>query len=41
VLGRHPLFDVGGVVATVGLVVALASSTVRNTRVLARLEPRR
>jgi archaetidylinositol phosphate synthase len=40
-LGRHPLFDVGGVVAAVGLVVALVSSTVRNTRVLARLEPRR
>jgi archaetidylinositol phosphate synthase len=41
VLGRHPLFDVGGVVAAAGLVVALVSSTVRNTRVLARLEPRR
>jgi archaetidylinositol phosphate synthase len=40
-LGRHPLFDVGGVVAAAGLVVALVSSTVRNTRVLARLEPRR
>ena len=40
-LGRHLLFDVGGVVAAVGLVVALVSSTVRNTRVLARLEPRR
>jgi archaetidylinositol phosphate synthase len=40
-LGRHPLFDVGGVVATTGLVAALVSATVRNTRVLARMEPRR
>jgi phosphatidylglycerophosphate synthase len=41
VLGRHPLFDVGGVAAAAGLVAALISSTIRNTRVLARLEPRR
>jgi archaetidylinositol phosphate synthase len=40
-LGRHALFDVGGAVAAAGLVVALVSSTVRNTRALARLEPRR
>ena len=40
-LGRHALFDVGGVAAAAGLVIALASSTVRNTRMLARLEPRR
>jgi hypothetical protein len=41
VLGHYALFDVGGVVAAAGLVIALASSTIRNTRVLARLEPRR
>lgn len=40
-LGLHPLFDVGGVCAAFGLVVALAWATVRNTRVLARMEPRR
>ena len=40
-LGRHPLFDVGGVVAAAGLAIALAASAIRNTRVLARLEPRR
>lgn len=41
VLGRHALFDVGGVVGAAGLVIALAVSTIRNTRVLARLEPPR
>jgi archaetidylinositol phosphate synthase len=41
VLGRHPLFDVGGVVATLGLTVALIAATLRNTRILARMEPRR
>ncbi len=40
-LGRHALFDVGGVAGAAGLVIALAVSTVRNTRVLARLEPPR
>jgi phosphatidylglycerophosphate synthase len=39
-LGRHRLFDVGGVVATIGLTGALASATIRNTRVLSRMEPR-
>jgi phosphatidylglycerophosphate synthase len=39
-LGRVPLFDVGGVVATAGLIVALAVAVVRNTRELARREPR-
>jgi hypothetical protein len=41
ILGRYPLFDVGGAVGAAGLVVALASATVRNTRILARLEPPR
>lgn len=40
-LGRHPLFDVGGVVAGAGLLAAFIVATVRNTRVLARMEPRR
>jgi phosphatidylglycerophosphate synthase len=39
-LGRAPLFDVGGVVAIVGLLVALAWAIVKNTTELARLEPR-
>jgi archaetidylinositol phosphate synthase len=39
-LGRHGLFDVGGVVATIGLAIALVSATIRNTRVLSRMEPR-
>ena len=39
--GRYRLFDVGGVVAAVGLTAALVSATVRNTRILARMEPRR
>ena len=38
-LGRVPLFDVGGVVATVGLMIALAVAVGRNTMALARLEP--
>jgi archaetidylinositol phosphate synthase len=41
VLGRHPLFDVGGAIGAAGLVVALAVATIRNTRILARLEPPR
>jgi archaetidylinositol phosphate synthase len=40
-LGRAPLFDVGGIVAIAGLMVALACAIVQNTRALARLEPRR
>lgn len=40
-LGRAQLFDVGGVVAIAGLVVALVWAIVRNTTELARLEPRR
>jgi phosphatidylglycerophosphate synthase len=40
-LGRYPLFDFGGIIAATGLVVALLQATVRNTRVLARMEPRR
>ena len=38
-LGAHRLFDVGGAVAAAGLLVVLAVSAIRNTRVLARLEP--
>ena len=41
VLGRHALFDVGGATAAGGLIVALASAIIRNTRLLARMEPRR
>jgi archaetidylinositol phosphate synthase len=40
-LGRHRLFDVGGVIGAIGLIVALAAGTIRNTRMLSRLEPRR
>jgi phosphatidylglycerophosphate synthase len=40
-LGRVHLFDVGGVVAIAGLVVALVWAIVRNTTELARLEPPR
>ena len=40
-LGRMPLFDVGGLVAIAGLVVALAFAVGQNTLALARLEPRR
>ena len=40
-LGRYPLFDFGGVAAAIGLTIALLYATVRNTRVLARMEPRR
>ena len=39
-LGRVPLFDVGGLIAIAGLVVALAVAVARNTLALARLEPR-
>jgi archaetidylinositol phosphate synthase len=40
-IGRYPLFDAGGVVAIVGLAVALAVSVVRNARALAMMEPAR
>jgi len=40
-LGRAQLFDVGGVAAIAGLVVALVWAIVRNTAALAELEPRR
>jgi phosphatidylglycerophosphate synthase len=39
-LGRVQLFDVGGVVAIAGLLVALGWAITRNTVALARLEPR-
>jgi phosphatidylglycerophosphate synthase len=38
-LGSVPLFDVGGVIAAVGLVIAAAISAVRNTVALAKQEP--
>jgi archaetidylinositol phosphate synthase len=41
VIGRHRLFDVGGVAGAIGLFVALGVAAVHNTRVLSRLEPRR
>jgi archaetidylinositol phosphate synthase len=40
-LGQVPLFDVGGVVAIAGLLVALGWAILQNTSELARLEPRR
>ena len=40
-LGQVPLFDVGGVAAIVGLLIALGWAIVQNTSELARLEPRR
>ena len=39
-LGRMPLFDVGGLSATGGLVVTLLVAVTRNGLALARLEPR-
>ena len=39
-LGRAQLFDVGGVVAIAGLLLALGWAIAQNTRALARLEPR-
>ena len=41
ILGRQPLFDIGGAIGAAGLMFALIVSTIRNTRVLSRLEPRR
>jgi phosphatidylglycerophosphate synthase len=41
VLGRMPLFDVGGLVAIGGMVVTLLVAVTRNGMALARLEPRR
>ena len=38
--GDVALFDLGGVVAAAGLAVALIAAAIRNTRALARLEPR-
>ena len=40
VFGRLPLFDVGAIVATAGLAIALLVSITRNTGALARAEPR-
>jgi hypothetical protein len=38
-LGTFRLFDVGGLVAVIGLVIAFAAASVRNTRVLYQAEP--
>ena len=38
--GRVPLFDVGAIVATAGLALTLLVSITKNTRALARAEPR-
>jgi phosphatidylglycerophosphate synthase len=39
--GRVGLFDLGGMIATVGMLVTLAVGVCRNTSALARLEPRK
>ena len=39
--GRLPLFDFGGLVAILGMFVALAAAVWQNTKALARLEPRK
>ena len=38
--GRYQLFDVSGVIAAAGMLVALGVGIFRNTRTLARMEPR-
>ncbi len=38
-LGRFALFDVGGVIAAIGLAVTFGAAVVRNARALASLEP--
>jgi archaetidylinositol phosphate synthase len=38
--GRVPLFDVGAIVAIAGLALTLLVSITKNTRALARAEPR-
>jgi archaetidylinositol phosphate synthase len=39
-LGRLPLFDAGGLIAIAGLAIAFVAGAIRNTRILARQEPR-
>jgi archaetidylinositol phosphate synthase len=39
-LGSFLLFDVGGIVSTAGLIAAFGYSSIRNTRLLYRAEPR-
>jgi archaetidylinositol phosphate synthase len=39
-LGRLKLFDFGGMIATAGMLVALAVAVVRNASALAKMEPR-
>ena len=38
-LGHLKLFDIGGVVASIGLLIAFVAASVRNTRALYRAEP--
>jgi len=38
-LGQYLLFDIGGVVATIGLTIALVTSATRTTAALYRAEP--
>ena len=39
-IGSLQLFDLGGIIAAVGLAIALVAAVARNTRALARAEPR-
>jgi phosphatidylglycerophosphate synthase len=39
--GQMPLFDVGGIVATVGVIGALGFAVAKNTAALSKLEPRK
>jgi archaetidylinositol phosphate synthase len=41
IAGRVGLFDLGGMIATAGMLVAMAVGVFRNTTALARLEPRK
>lgn len=41
IAGRVALFDLGGMIAAAGMLVALAVGVVRNTTALSRLEPRK
>jgi phosphatidylglycerophosphate synthase len=40
VFGQMPLFDFGGIIATIGLTVSLLAAVWQNARFLSRLEPR-
>jgi hypothetical protein len=38
--GRYQLFDFGGVITAIGMLIGLLVAVFNNTRALARLEPR-